>query len=321
MGRDKWDFSKQLAEFGPDRVTHRLDSLDQAQAYCRFVAQSHYENFQIVSRLLPRLLRQDFHNIYAYCRWSDDLADETANRQQATALLGWWQAQLDHLFTWQASQPTDAVLSSAALPPLHPVMQALGPTIIRHNLPKQPFDDLLSAFVQDQSTSRYDSFVELNDYCRRSANPVGRLVLGLARAADDPENLRLSDEICTGLQLANFCQDMQRDAAMGRIYAPRELWGRHGVDESMLMNARVTPQLRQMLREFVQVARGRLDAGAMLAARVPRWLALDVRLFRAGGLAILREIERQNFDVWTRRPTVSKWHKIRLLIRACVARA
>ena len=323
MGSSRWDFSEQLELYGPGSTTasaaiagiaepgtfaapacNPLPTIDRAAAesYCRWVAETHYENFQITSRLLPRLLRRDFHNIYAYCRWSDDLGDEVGDPERAAELLGWWQLQLNDLF--------------AGGPTTHPVMCALAGTLERHALPRQPFDDLLSAFRQDQHILRYDSLAELEDYCRRSANPVGRLVLGLAHAAEDEENLRLSDSICTGLQIANFCQDMQRDAAMGRIYAPRELWQRHGVTEAQLLSAQPLPELRSLLREFVGLAKNYLEAGGGLMARVPRWLALDVRLFRAGGLAILEEIERAEWDVWTRRPQVSRWRKVQLLMGA-----
>ncbi len=308
MGSSRWDFSEQLVLYGPAAQTQQhgepsaICSREQADAYCRWVAQSHYENFQIASFLLPRLLRRDFHNIYAYCRWSDDLGDEVGSRTQAQQLLAWWQEQLDLLFAGGLNR--------------HPVMCALAGTLQRHALPKQPFVDLLSAFQQDQTKFRYESLEELTDYCRRSANPVGRLVLGLAGAADDAENLRLSDSICTGLQLANFCQDMYRDAALGRIYAPRELWQRHGITESQILAGRPCSAMSGMLAEFVELAKNYLVQGGELIDRVPRWLALDVRLFRAGGLAILSEIERLQFDVWTHRPEVGRWHKMKLLTGA-----
>lgn len=310
MGSRRWDFSEQLARFGPETISSGTAAenselaLREAETYCRWVAETHYENFQIASFLLPRLLRRDFHNIYAYCRWSDDLGDEVGDPQKASQLLDWWREQLDCLF---AGEPNH-----------HPVMRALAGTLQRHALPKQPFADLLSAFLQDQHKFRYDSMSELEDYCRRSADPVGRLVLGLAGAADDPQNLWLSDSICTGLQLANFCQDMRRDAAIGRIYAPRELWQQHGVTEGELLAGRPLPHMQAMLEEFVELAENYLDRGFELVRRVPRWLALDVRLFRAGGLAILSEIERAKFDVWTERPEVSRWRKGKLLIGALV---
>ena len=300
VDRSRWDFFAELTQFGPSGDgLNRVQSLAQAEAYCRYVALTHYENFQIASWLLPRALRQDFFNLYAYCRWSDDCADEAGSPDRATQLLAWWQSELDSLFRGE--------------PPHHPVMRALANTITRHDLPSAPFNDLISAFVQDQERQRYETSDELMDYCRRSANPVGRLLLGLGRAAEDAENLRLSDHICTGLQLVNFCQDMACDARLGRIYAPRELWAAHGVDEAMILAAEATPQLQGMLSEWVATARRELDAGRWLVQRVPRWLALDVRLFRAGGLAIASEIQRARYDVWTRRPTVSKFCKLRLL--------
>ncbi len=307
----KWNFFEQLARYGPSALGPQSTaannfSLDDAEKYCRFVARAHYENFQIVSWLVPRHLRQDFVNIYSFCRWSDDCGDEAGSTQSATELLQWWQGELQSLY--------------AGLPPRHPVLIALKKTIERHAIDQQPFLDLISAFQQDQTQTRYDTTEQLNDYCRRSANPVGRLVLSLDRSAITDENLRLSDEICTGLQLANFCQDMSRDAALGRIYAPRELWQKHNVDEAMILAARPTANLAHMLEEWVQQAKAHFIAGASLEKQVPKWLAMDIHLFRAGGLAILNEIEKARFDVWTRRPTVTKWHKVRLLLRACMKR-
>jgi squalene synthase HpnC len=281
-------------------------SLREAQSYCRRVAHAHYENFQIASFLIPRKLRQDFYNIYAFCRWADDCGDEVADPATATGLLHWWQHELEALYAGQA--------------PRHPVMRALATTLAEHKLEQTHFTDLISAFLQDQSQRRYASESELADYCRRSANPVGRLVLGLARADHDPENLRLSDHICTGLQLANFCQDMARDARMDRIYAPRSLWNSHQVDEAQLLAAGPTPALQGLLQDWVAQAAEHLNAGAALVQRVPRWLATDVHLFRAGGLAILQEITTANYDVWTRRPKVSKLRKLGLLIGALVQR-
>lgn len=307
MGRSSWDFHAELAKYGPTgHLSNRALTFADAEEYCRYVARTHYENFQIASRLLPRLLRQDFYNLYAYCRWSDDCADEARDRTEAVELLRWWSGQLDALFSGGSLN--------------HPVMCALSRTVERHCLPQKPFTDLLSAFQQDQVRQRYETIDELENYCQRSANPVGRLVLGLGAAADDAENMRLSDLVCTGLQLANFCQDMARDAALGRIYVPRELWQPHRVDETMILAARSTPQLQAMLAQFTEVARAKLLAGGALADRVPRWLALDVRLFRAGGLSILDEITRSGYDVWSRRPTVSKLRKALLLVRCFVSK-
>lgn len=313
VDRSGWDFFHELSRYGPQLGSSTLPgepatlpksarlSIDQCRAYCQYVARVHYENFQIASWLIPRRLRQDFFNIYAYCRWSDDCADEAVDSQQATALLSWWRGQLHAMFDGDV--------------PNHPVMQALSETVRHHGLPKEPFDALIDAFEQDQIKRRYATMAELDDYCARSANPVGRLVLGLACEDTDLENLRLSDSICTGLQLANFCQDMARDAKAGRIYAPQEMWAKHSVEESMILAANPRPELQSLLSEWVSQARSRLDAGAGLPRRLPRWLSSDVQLFRQGGLAILDAIERAGFDVWTKRPTISKFRKAQLLVR------
>lgn len=271
------------------------------------MARVHYENFQIASWFIPRQLRQDFFNIYAYCRWSDDCADEALDRQHATALLRWWRSQLHQMFDGQV--------------PNHPVMMALSETVRRFALSREPFDALIDAFEQDQIQQRYATCAELDEYCARSANPVGRLVLGLAQADLDAENLRLSDSVCTGLQLANFCQDMARDAKAGRIYAPKELWARHSVEEAMILAGIPRTELKSLLSEWVTQARRRLDEGGPLPDRLPRWLSTDVQLFRRGGLAILNEIERTGFDVWTRRPKLSKFRKAKILLQVCLTPA
>ena len=289
-------FAHELARFGPDQT--ELVSLQQALAYCSHWATSHPENFIVASVLLPRSLRQDFHNIYAYCRWSDDLADEIDDPHRSLLLLDWWQSELELCPGGQ---------------PRHPILKALQQTLQRHNLPLEPFADLLSAFRQDQQIGRYANDWQLLDYCRRSANPVGRILLQLARAVT-PTTLRLSDAVCSGLQLANFCQDMSRDAQRGRIYLPRSRWLAHDVDETMLLERRVTPQLRSALAEWVATAQQQLLEGWPLLQLVPRWLRTDIDLFVRGGLAVLQAIEAQQFDVWTKRPQVSKWTQTRLLM-------
>lgn len=286
----------ELAKYGPDQ-THRV-SVQQAQAYCSRWATAHPENFIVASILLPRSLKQDFHNIYAYCRWSDDLADETGAPQAAVLLLDWWQCELEQ---------------SLSSPPRHPILLALRQTIQRHNLDLDPFLQLLSAFRQDQHTLRYTDDAQLLDYCRRSANPVGRILLQLARAVT-PASLALSDAICTGLQLANFCQDMSRDADCGRIYLPRSRWQTHGVDEAMLLRRQVTPELRQTLAHWVDATRRSLRQGWPLVRLVPSWLRTDIDLFVRGGLAILQAIESQQFDVWTERPRLTKTTQAKLLL-------
>jgi squalene synthase HpnC len=270
-------------------------TLEQSREYCRAWAKHQYENFSVASWLIPRPLRQDFYNVYSYCRWSDNLADEIGDPGRSLELLDAWERELES--------------HSAAK---HPILIALSSTIVKHSLPLQPFRNLLIAFRQDQTIQRYADDQQLLGYCRNSANPVGRIVLGLA-SANSPENDELSDRICSGLQVANFCQDMSRDAQQGRIYAPQQLWKQHGVVEGEILRGERTDSLQAMLRDWVSYARGLLESGLPLAERVPSWLAVDVRLFAGGGLTILDEIARANFDVWTARPTVSKWQKLRLL--------
>ncbi len=295
-------FWADLAKWGPDKPPSACD-LPFALDHCRRIARSHYENFTVVSRFLPRTLRQDFYNFYAYCRWSDDIADEVEEHRRLP-LLNWWHQQLCLCYSGR---------------PAHPVMLALQQTIQSHQIPITTLEDLLSAFRQDQSKLRYRDDAELLEYCRRSANPVGRVILKFGKADSDP-NLELSDSICSGLQLANFCQDMSRDAAINRIYAPRVLWTKHGVTESMILDAKCTPQLQAMLAEWVRVSREFFTRGGSLVDRVPKWLAVDVDLFIRGGLAILNLIEAQNYDVWTSRPKLSNFEKARLLCQSLVFR-
>jgi len=219
-------------------------------------------------------------------------------------LLDWWQEELCKCFQGNS---------------LHPVMLALQQTICQRKLSPQPFLDLLRAFRQDQHLIRYPDDEQLRDYCRHSANPVGRIVLQMA-GVTAPEACLLSDRICTGLQLANFCQDMGRDAQLGRIYAPQSLWAAHGVDEAMVLHGRVTDPLRRLLVEWVAQARQELQAGWPLLELVPGWLQKDLSLFIGGGLAILSAIERCQYDVWTSRPRVSKWTQLRLLCSTCLPR-
>ena len=295
-------FWADLAKWGPDKPPSACD-LPFALKHCRRIARSHNENFTVVSWFLPRELRQDFYNFYAYCRWSDDLADEV-EEDRRLPLLNWWQQQLSLCYSGR---------------PAHPVLLALQQTIQRHQIPAETLEDLLSAFRQDQSTLRYEDEAELLDYCRRSANPVGRVILQFAKA-DDATNIELSDWICSGLQLANFCQDASRDATNNRIYAPRDLWFKHRVTEAMILDAKCTPQLQAMLQDWVRVSREFFRTGCSLVDRVPIWLAVDVDLFIRGGLAILHSIEAQDYDVWTSRPTLSKLVKLRLLCQSLVFR-
>jgi squalene synthase HpnC len=293
-----WNFARELAQWGP-RSSEKV-SLAAARAYCAHVAKTHYENFTVVSRLLPRRLVRHFHAVYAYCRWSDDLADETAGGDEALELIAWWREELHTCYDGT---------------PRHPVMIALRETIRRFDVPARPFLDLLVAFEQDQRLKRYDTFEQLLGYCRNSANPVGRLVLYLFECFD-AKRAALSDEVCTGLQLANHWQDVSRDFANGRVYLPAEDRARFGYADADLEARRFTPQFRALMQFEVERARGFFERGAKLLPLLPREARVDVDLFIRGGRAILRAVEGIGYDVWARRPEVSKWEKGKLVLGA-----
>lgn len=292
-------FLAELALYGPEAETSPPSDAE-SRHYCRRLAESHYENFTVGSFLLPKRLRQHFFNIYAYCRWADDLADETGDSRRSLALLDWWESQLLDCYEGRAR---------------HPVFVALSETIQSFEIPPEPFADLLVAFRQDQRVTRYQTMDELLGYCRNSANPVGRLVLYLAGCHDE-RSLELSDSICTGLQLANFWQDVANDWDRGRIYLPAQWRERHGYDESMFARHECNNDFREMLAAAVDDAEGRLRAGLPLVGGVPREFRLSIDLFIHGGLAVLDAIRRQEYDVWSQRPVVTKWRKMCLMVGA-----
>ena len=335
------DLAAELARYGP-AAQRAPPSLDEAQSYCRRLAQSHYENFTVASRLFPRHLHQHLCNVYAYCRWADDLADEAGG--ESLALLDWWERQLDGMFAGQcpdriqspdqwsgcsaddrsiASRPLDNQLPPSLSPrPLvgalevaHPVFIALAETVREFDIRQKPLADLLVAFRRDQVQTRYESVAELLTYCEFSANPVGRVVLALGRALND-ENAHLSDRICTGLQLANFCQDVRRDFERRRIYLPQDLCQRHHWAETKFAAGRCDDGFREMLAVMVTAAETSLLEGRPLVDRVSRDLRLPIRVFVAGGRAILAAIRRAGYDVWSQRPTVGRLTKLRLLATA-----
>lgn len=281
------------------RNSEQVPSLVEAEQYCERLARMHYENFPVVSWLLPKRLHQEFFNVYAFCRWADDLGDEVGDRALALELLGWWWKELDDCYAGQVR---------------HPVFVALRGTIERFRLPIDPFRDLISAFEQDQRVTDYRTYAELLDYCQRSANPVGRIVLRLGEC-DTPENVNWSDLICTGLQLANFWQDVARDHVIGRLYLPQEDRERFGYTAQQLAQQRSTPEFIELLRFEVARARELLLAGQPLVRSVPSWLELDIDLFIQGGLRILKEIETIRFQVWESRPVVRKGAALGLFIQ------
>ncbi len=300
-----WDFARELEKYGPRSPRTIVRGLSFARSYCARVARSRYENFTVASVLLPRRLLPHFHAVYAYCRWADDLADETAGGAESLALLDWWRGELNAAYDGQ---------------PRHPVMVALRETVRRFAIPRTLFLDLLIAFEQDQRKKTYATFDELLGYCRHSANPVGRLVLHLFECFDE-ELGKLSDEICTGLQLANFWQDVARDHAIGRVYLPEEDRRRYGYGDADLAARRFTPAFRELLAFEVDRARGFFDRGQALLSTLPRRARIDVALFLSGGRATLDAIAAIGYDVWATRPTVSKSRKFRLLVRAILGGA
>ncbi len=276
----------------------------EAEAYTRDLARSHYENFHVATFFLPKRLHQDFHNVYAYCRWSDDLADETGDRERSLRLLAAWEQQLVECYQGRTR---------------HPVFVALAETARRREVPLEPFRDLLRAFVQDQRVTRYPNYQDLLDYCRYSANPVGRIVLQLC-GYNDAERCRLSDLTCTALQLANFWQDVIVDYAKDRVYLPVEDLKRFGVSEEQIAARRFTPEFRELMRFEVDRARELFHGGAALTGMVDRELSADIELFRRGGLEILNVIEEQGYNVLAARPSISKFRKLRLLASAAFRR-
>jgi squalene synthase HpnC len=273
-------------------------SPEQGRGYTRWLATRHYENFHVVSFLLPKRLHQDFYNVYAYCRWADDLADELGDTAQSLRLLAWWRSGLDAMYAGRAA---------------HPVFAALRPTVQQYGIPQQPFTDLLDAFVQDQTVTRYRNWEDLFGYCRGSANPVGRLVLYLC-GYSDPERQRLSDATCTALQLANFWQDVTVDLRKDRVYIPLDVMERRGYALEDLFAHKFTPAFREVMREIVQQARGLFLQGLPLSTMVDRRLAIDLDLFSRGGMRVLEKIEAQDYDVLRARPAVTKMERVGLLL-------
>ena len=281
-------------------IPERAPSLREAEAYCRRLARTHYENFSVATWFLPAALRQHFFNVYAYCRISDDLGDEVGNPAQSLAMLEQWEAELNECYHGS---------------PRHPVFVALQQTVRVLDIPRKPFADLLVAFRQDQRVTRYPTFDALLGYCLNSANPVGRLVLYLC-GYRDPERQQLSDFTCTALQLANFWQDVAVDFRKSRIYLPLEDLRRFNVTEDHIAAGKATPEFLELMKFEVARAREWFAKGLPLASLVDRALAIDIELFTRGGQEILSAIERQGYDVLARRPAITKARKVSLVLRA-----
>ena len=282
-------------------------SLAEAQRWCKHLAETHYENFHVATFFLPASLRPHFHSLYAFCRTSDDLGDEVADPAVALRLLSEWRAMLHEAFN-------NPELSR------HPVFVALQPTVAAKRLPIQPFDDLISAFEQDQVYTHHASLQTLEEYSRFSANPVGQLVL-LVSGYDDPALMALSDEICTGLQLANFYQDVVTDwVDRRRRYLPEDAMVRFGVSDGQVAERRFDTNFRAMMEYLVGDARARLQRGQRIVTLVKPDLAATLSLFAKGGHAILDAIAAQNYDTLRSRPVVTRTAKLRLVGEALLGK-
>lgn len=279
-------------------------SVAEAQSYTRRLATHHYENFNVVSWLLPPDLHQHFYNLYAYCRWADDLGDEIPGQARALELLDWWEHELDACYDGR---------------PSHAVFVALRETIVAKDIPKQPFADLLRAFRQDQTVKRYTAWDGVIGYCRYSANPVGRLVLYLCGYRDEKRQ-RLSDATCTALQLANFWQDVSRDLDKGRIYIPLDLARAHGISEDEIVSRTFDERYVRLMKDLIARTLALLAEGLPLAQLVDARLRVDIEMFSRGGIAVLDAIEAIGCDTLHHRPAISRGRQVRLLGRALMAR-
>jgi squalene synthase HpnC len=281
----------------------------EAEAYTRKLAHEHYENFSVVSMLLPRRLRQDFCNIYAFCRTADDLGDETGDAAKSLELLGRFKEMTRECYDGRAQTA---------------VFVALRGTIRKYDIPAKPFLDLIDAFEQDQRVNRYDTFGQVVDYCTRSADPVGRLVLYLCGYRDE-ERQRLSDRTCTALQLTNFWQDVRRDLLnLNRIYLPRESLAKFAITEheieEMVKASRCDERARELIRFEVDRAEKLFDEGEKLLSLLDAEFGAQIALFGKGGRAILQAIRRCGYDTLTGRPKLSKWQKGTLVMGMLAAR-
>ena len=275
----------------------RQNDIKAAYEYCARLAKSHYENFTIASWLMPRAMRPSMHAIYAYARMADDFADE----EHDLGKLDEWERELDLCY---------------AGTPRHPVFVALADTVGRYDIPREPFDDLLVAVRSDVNFRGFDTLGEiLAKYTRYSANPVGRLVLYLF-GYRDTERQHLSDLVCSGLQLANFWQDVAIDLENNRVYFPREDMRKFGVTSEMLARRTATSEFLALMQYEVRIAREMLQRGAELHRLVDRRLSRDLLMFAGGGLAILNAIARVDYDVFNRRPKLTKLDYLKLGLSA-----
>src|SRR5271154_456581 len=288
-----------------ERLPHNGCNAADAQAYTRWLATHHYENFAVVSWLLPKSLHQHFYNVYAYCRWADDLGDEIPETIRALELLDWWEHELRLCYQHR---------------PTHPVFVALRQTIEAKEIPERPFADLLKAFRQDQVVKRYETWDAMIDYCVYSANPVGRLVLYLC-GYRDAQRQKLSDATCTALQLANFWQDVSRDLEKGRIYIPLDAIAAHGLTEGDVVAKKFDGRYVALMKALIVRTRELFDAGRPLAKTVKPFLRTDLEMFHRGGVAILDAIEASGYNTLQHRPSLSKLTQTKLLAQTLAVTA
>jgi squalene synthase HpnC len=269
------------------------------------VSVGHYENFPVASLLLPRALREPVGVIYRFARTADDFADE--GDDPPARRLGKLQGYREELQGIHANRP-----------PASPLFRDIARIVRDYALPLQLFHDLLDAFSQDVVKNRYADFAEVLDYCRRSANPVGRLLLHLFQKAD-PEACEFSDRICSALQLVNFWQDIEIDYAKDRIYLPQDEMRRFGVSERQIANSDASGQWRALMRFQVERARALIKAGAPLGRALPGRIGLEIRTIVQGGLRVLEKIDRVEGDVYHHRPVLRAYDWPVLLFRALTA--
>ena len=280
-----------------------MNELREAYAACEALAKSHYENFPVASRLMPAPLRPHVAAVYAFARTADDFADEPGReRGERLHLLNEWRRLLHQSGAGNGEPGARAIPDPGSrIPDPGTIFLALHDTIQRFKLPVQLFDDLLDAFIQDVTTTRYATWVDVLGYCRRSANPVGRLVLRL-NGYQDQLLERASDAVCTALQLTNFWQDLAIDWPRGRLYVPEEIWSRHGADPQTLQTGRMTPQWRAALQDCGARTRSLFEEGRPVCDGVSGRLRYELRATWLGGTRVLGRLERSGFDVFTSRP-------------------
>lgn len=300
-----------ISRFGPTQT--EVVSLEAARTYCRKLALGHYENFSVLSPLVPIDRRDDFAAVYAFARWADDIGDEAGSPERATELLAWWRSEFERLAAGEAR---------------HPVFVALRATIAARGLRLEPFADLIAAFELDQVKTRYETWSEVIEYCRLSANPVGRIVLAILGERCDDTQLAASDAVCTALQLTNHWQDIKRDwIERRRIYVPRDMHDiedfenrlAQTIDRGWSCDERFFGESRRLVRRLVARTWDEFEKGEPLIASLSQRSQPLIWLFAAGGRSVLRNIERWNCETVLVRPKLSKPRKLGLVLRAALA--